>query len=93
VQNNKASEGAGSADGGRAQLFSFFRYRRTTVMKWFKALCKDDDGVTAIEYGLLAALIAAAIITGATAVGTGLSTLFTNIGTEVTTQAGKVGGS
>jgi len=37
---------------------------------------QEDDGVTAIEYGLIAALIAVVIIGGATAVGTNLNALF-----------------
>ncbi|MFT0172019.1 Flp family type IVb pilin [Paraburkholderia mimosarum] len=44
------------------------------------AFVLEDDGVTAIEYGLLAALIAVAIIVGATAVGGNLNLIFTNIG-------------
>lgn len=40
---------------------------------------KDESGATAIEYGLIAALIAVVIITGVTAVGTGLSTTFTTV--------------
>jgi pilus assembly protein Flp/PilA len=38
-----------------------------------------EDGVTAIEYGLIAALIAVAIITAVTLVGTNLSALFSAI--------------
>ncbi|MFX1671648.1 Flp family type IVb pilin [Paraburkholderia sp. A2WS-5] len=45
-----------------------------------RAFTLEDDGVTAIEYGLLACLIAVAIIGGATAVGTKLNLVFTNIG-------------
>lgn len=41
---------------------------------------RDEEGVTAIEYGLIAALIAVLIIAGAQLVGTSLGTLFTNIG-------------
>jgi pilus assembly protein Flp/PilA len=44
-----------------------------------KNFWKNENGATAIEYGLIAALIAVVIITGVTAVGTGLSTTFTNI--------------
>ena len=40
----------------------------------------DESGATAIEYGLIAALIAVAIIGAATTVGTNLSTTFTTIG-------------
>ena len=39
----------------------------------------DDLGVTAIEYALIAALIAVVIITAVTALGTKISTTFTNI--------------
>lgn len=42
---------------------------------------RDEEGVTAIEYGLLAALIAVAIIVGAALVGTELNDLFNAIGT------------
>ncbi len=45
---------------------------------------RNDDGVTAIEYGLIAALIAVAIIVGVTAVGTKLNTAFTNLSGKVT---------
>ena len=44
---------------------------------------KDESGATAIEYGLIAALIAVVIITGVTAVGTNLSTTFTSLSTQL----------
>jgi len=44
---------------------------------------KDESGATAIEYGLIAALIAVVIVTAVTAVGTNLSTLFTTVSTKV----------
>jgi len=40
---------------------------------------RDESGATAIEYGLIAALIAVVIITGVSAVGTNLSATFTSI--------------
>jgi pilus assembly protein Flp/PilA len=40
---------------------------------------KDESGATAIEYGLIAALIAVAIIFGATQVGTALNAKFVGI--------------
>jgi pilus assembly protein Flp/PilA len=40
---------------------------------------RDESGATAIEYGLIAALIAVVIITGVTAVGTKLSATFTGL--------------
>jgi pilus assembly protein Flp/PilA len=44
---------------------------------------RDEDGITAIEYALLASLIALAIITAVTGVGTALKTAFDNIATSV----------
>lgn len=46
---------------------------------WLKSLIERDDGVTAIEYGLIAALIAVVIIGAITIVGTELSATFTAI--------------
>ncbi len=48
-------------------------------MKIFARFVKDESGATAIEYGLIAALIAVAIITAATTLGGNLSALFNNI--------------
>lgn len=48
---------------------------------------KEEAGVTAIEYGLIAGLIAVAIIAGVTNIGTDLKTLFTNIANSVPTGA------
>lgn len=45
----------------------------------FVTFFQREDAVTAIEYGLLAALIAVVIIVGASLLGTNLNTLFTNI--------------
>ena len=44
---------------------------------------KEEEGATAIEYGLLAALIAAVIVGAVTAVGTSLSGTFNTIATSV----------
>ncbi len=45
----------------------------------------SDEGVTAVEYGLIAALIAVAIISAVTLVGTNLTTLFNHIAKELKT--------
>jgi pilus assembly protein Flp/PilA len=45
----------------------------------FSRFIRDESGATAIEYGLIAALIAVAIIGAITAVGTKLSTTFTSV--------------
>ena len=46
-------------------------------------LLKNKDGATAIEYGLIAALIAVAAVVAMTTVGTNLTTLFTTIATSL----------
>ncbi len=48
-----------------------------------KKLIRSEEGVTAIEYGLIAALIAVVIIVGATAVGVNLNGLFTQIAAKL----------
>lgn len=56
-----------------------------------KTFVTDENGVTAIEYGLIAALVGVAIVVGAGTLGTSLSDAFDAIGTKVTTSiAGKV---
>jgi pilus assembly protein Flp/PilA len=46
---------------------------------------KDETGVTAIEYGLIAGLIVAAVAVTLGPIGTDLAAVFTNIGALVTT--------
>lgn len=52
------------------------------IMK-VKQFLREQDGVTAIEYGLIASLIGVAIIAGAATVGTDLNSVFTKIGTDL----------
>lgn len=54
------------------------------MTKLFARLLKDESGATAIEYGLIATLVAVAIITGATQLGTALNTKFANLASNVT---------
>ena len=54
---------------------------------------RDEEGVTAIEYGLIAALIAVVIIAGARLVGTGLNTTFSNIAACLGAGSGTCPGS
>jgi pilus assembly protein Flp/PilA len=51
-----------------------------------RQLLKDETGVTAIEYGLIAALIAVVGLAGIPAIGTKLAATFTTIGNSLTTQ-------
>jgi len=56
----------------------------STFVSAVKTFVADEDGVTAIEYGLIAALIGVAIAAAATDVGTQLKTLFNDIKTKLT---------
>jgi len=51
---------------------------------FLKSFVKNESGATAIEYGLIAALIAVAIIVAVTQVGTDLAALFTGISGSLT---------
>jgi pilus assembly protein Flp/PilA len=53
------------------------------MSKFVTRFLKDESGATAIEYGLIAALIAVAIVTAVTAVGTSLNTKFTEVSTKI----------
>ena len=53
--------------------------------KFFARFVKDESGVTAMEYGMIAALIAVAILTALGTIGTQLNTTFTKVGTALTT--------
>jgi len=58
------------------------------MTKLFARFMKDESGATAIEYGLIAALISVALITGATALGSQLDATFDDLSTKLD-DAGK----
>jgi len=49
----------------------------------FHRFLKEETGVTAIEYGLIAGLISIAIITSVTSIGTSITSLFTRIANQL----------
>ncbi|MDP6786223.1 MAG: Flp family type IVb pilin [Rhodospirillales bacterium] len=53
------------------------------VIGRLRSLWKDEAGVTAIEYGLIAALIAVIIITAVSIVGTDLRNMFNTIAASI----------
>ena len=55
------------------------------LMSNMKCFLQDEEGVTAIEYGLIAALIAVVIIASVDSVGTNLTAVFTRVATELST--------
>ncbi len=57
------------------------------MTKFITKFVKDESGATAIEYGLIAALIAVIIITAVGLVGTRLEAVFQRIATSLTLTA------
>ena len=57
----------------------------TYLSVWIRHFLGDEEGASAIEYGLIAALIAVAIITVVTTLGGNLSTVFGNVSSGLTT--------
>ncbi|MCB1445896.1 MAG: Flp family type IVb pilin [Rhizobiaceae bacterium] len=54
----------------------------------FARFMKDESGATAIEYGLIAALISVALITGATTLGNALNDQFDNLSKKLDYNGG-----
>lgn len=61
-------------------------------MSTFRNFLKDESGATAIEYGLIAALVAVAIIGALTVLGNNLTETFNSVSTELQGATG-TGGS
>ncbi len=53
------------------------------MLEHLKTLIRDEEGASAVEYGLLVALIAAVIIVAVTTIGTNLNSTFTTVGTAL----------
>ncbi|MBL0948822.1 Flp family type IVb pilin [Brevundimonas sp.] len=58
------------------------------MTKFIARFAKDESGATAIEYGLIAALIAVVIISAVTALGTTIKTKFNEVVTGMGGEAG-----
>ena len=56
------------------------------MSKFVTSFMKDESGATAIEYGLIAALIAVVIIAGASTLGKNVGGVFNTIATNVTSS-------
>ncbi len=53
------------------------------MLNLIQQFLKDEDGAAAIEYALIAALIAMAIVVGATALGGSINSFFSGIATDL----------
>jgi pilus assembly protein Flp/PilA len=58
------------------------------MLKFFARFRKDESGATAIEYGLIAALISVALIAGASTLGDALNNTFDTLGDRIGACAG-----
>jgi pilus assembly protein Flp/PilA len=56
------------------------------ILNVFTQLARDESGATAIEYGLIAALISIAAIVAFTTVGTELTSVFEDVGEGLATR-------
>jgi pilus assembly protein Flp/PilA len=60
------------------------------LAQFVQSFIREEDGAAAIEYGLIAALIAVAIIVGATLLGTNLNGIFTRLGNCMATPTAAI---
>ncbi len=58
------------------------------MFKLIRTFAKDESGATAIEYGLIAALVSVAAIGALTAMGNSLSTMFNTVSSSLSSAAG-----
>lgn len=65
------------------RVVSSTHWRRHQIFAFLGKLLANEDGATAIEYGLIAALIAVAAVTVMGTVGTNLSSTFNTVATNL----------
>ena len=61
-------------------MLRYFVYVQNTLAA---AVQRDDRGATAVEYGLMVALIAAVIVTAVTLIGTNLASIFNKVANAI----------
>lgn len=67
----------------------FAEVKETASMsRMIRAFAKDESGATAIEYGLIAALVSVAAIGALTAMGDSLSTMFNTVSSSLSSATG-----
>jgi DNA-binding NarL/FixJ family response regulator/Flp pilus assembly pilin Flp len=75
------SSGLETKGAGNGNVISVKEESSMKLVQFIRSFIREEDGAAAIEYGLIAALIAVAIIGGSIALGTSLDGLFTDLGT------------
>jgi pilus assembly protein Flp/PilA len=71
---------SGSRTWKEFEMLRYFVYIQNTLVR---TLQRDDRGATAVEYGLMVALIAAVIVTAVTLIGTNLTSVFNKVANAV----------
>jgi pilus assembly protein Flp/PilA len=66
-----------------SQIAEIFRAHDSGMLRLLANLLKDESAATAIEYALIGALVAVAIIIGATALGTALNSMYVAVDSKV----------
>jgi pilus assembly protein Flp/PilA len=61
------------------------------MKSFFSRLLREEDGATAIEYGLIAALVAVAAIAALTTLGQSLDAIFTSVSNQLSGAASSSG--
>jgi pilus assembly protein Flp/PilA len=69
--------------GERLGGFDMLNYFMTLASFLTQRLGRDDRGATAVEYGLMVALIAAVIVTAVTLIGTNLTSVFNTVANAI----------
>ena len=57
------------------------------MLKSIKLFVRDESGATAVEYGLIAALVAVGLIAALTALGSSLGKIFNTVSTQLNTAS------
>ena len=55
----------------------------TKIQALINSMRSEEEGATAVEYGLMVSLIAVAVIVAVTLIGTNLNTMFGNVATKI----------
>jgi pilus assembly protein Flp/PilA len=83
LSNNWDQLTASLKDGNSRTKMGVLKLNRRLKMKFFSQIMKNEDGATAIEYGLIAALIAVAAIVAMGALGENLTGTFGDVNCSI----------
>lgn len=82
VFGHRVADQAGSSENGRPEM-KFY----TKAQALINSMRTEEEGATAVEYGLMVSLIAVVIIAAVTVIGTNLDVIFGEVGAALVTPA------